>query len=105
MLEAIGFRFCGMVDDPPRPDPPGSADLAHLGLHEEADIASDFSKTSRKNAAGTYELCQTVAVRVPGRIGITKIKQFRNTFPNFNSPILQGSQSAGSTAQLQHESI
>lgn len=68
-VQPIGFRLCGMVEDPPRPSPAGSKNFTHFVLHEQTDIPRDLAQRTRQQPAGTDQRSEPITLRVPRRIG------------------------------------
>ena len=47
VAQVTGLRLCGMVEEPPRASPPGSAEFADFGLRVQRNVSRDFPRVSR----------------------------------------------------------
>ena len=77
----------------------------NLRLHEQAYIARHFPEAPRQNAARADYTGKTVAVRMPGGVGIIDLQQFRDTLSNFDPILPQRGQSPGGATQLHYECL
>jgi hypothetical protein len=86
----MGLRLWGMVEEPPRPSPPGSeASLTSSGVY----------------AAGTDQRGQPVTMGVPRPGRILKSELLRQLLTNLDSAIPKRRQGSAGAAELQHRGL
>ena len=83
----------------------GLGRFADFALHEQRDIARHFSERAGLHAARGDQRSKPIAMRVPGRVGMSEAEFAREFLAHGDALISERGQSSGRAAELQHERV
>ena len=78
----------------------GLSDLAHLGLHQETDVARDLAQDAGVDAAVRDERAKPVSLRVPRRVGAGEPQLLSEPWGDVEPAIAERGQRAGRATEL-----
>ncbi len=88
---------------PPPPPPPRLEDLAGLGLHQQADIATELAEATGHQAEHAGEFHQAVALGVPGLFGQSQAQLLGQRRGHRQGLFAERGERPRGAAELQHQ--
>ena len=102
---AVGLRLCGVVEAPPAPGRCRLECFAHVGLHQQRDIAGDLAAGAGKDRERGCDLRQPIAMAVPWRLGQRQVEQGGQPLGHVEALVVERRERADRAAELQHQGV